>query len=262
MRNKMKILFIGDITGRTGRTAVSKILKPLIKKEGISFVIANGENLSGGVGIIKNNYDEMQASGIDLLTSGNHIFDKSEIIPYLNDKNIKILRPLNYPDGVPGRGLTELEIFGKKILVVNILGRIFIHQDVEDPLKTMDKVIADHPDRTIIVDFHAEATSEKNALFKYLDGRVAAVFGTHTHIATADSQVSNKGTAYITDVGMVGSEDSILGFEKEPLIQRFLTQMPQKLEVAKAPAIFNAVILEINSHNKAKSLTQIIKKDL
>jgi len=254
----MNILFIGDIVGRTGRNTVVKILKDISEEDKIDLIIANGENLSGGLGITKDSYDQMIKAGIEIITTGNHVFDKPDIVSYLEDKKIKILRPINYPSGVPGKGLTEIEIFGTKIVVVSLMGRVFINLSLNDPFLAMDEIIKDNPNKLIVVDFHAEATSEKYALFKYLDGKVAAILGTHTHIPTADAQVSAKGTAFICDTGMVGAYDSILGFETEPLIKRFITQTPQRFEVAKGPSIFSAVVLETNGL-KIKNIKQLIK---
>jgi metallophosphoesterase (TIGR00282 family) len=256
----MKLLFIGDIVGRPGRHAVSKILPQLIKDESIDLVVANGENLSGGLGITKKNYDQMILAGIDLFTSGNHIFDKQEIIPFLDDKNIQIIRPANYPEkGVPGYSTHTYEIMGEKVVIANLLGRVFMGTNVESPFEIADKIVKEFPNHTIIIDFHAEATSEKQALSQHLNGRVAAVFGTHTHVATADAKITADGTAYISDVGMVGLENSILGFDPEPIVTKFLTGMPRAYEISSGRAVFNSVILETDKMGKAKSIRQLIK---
>lgn len=255
----MRLLFIGDIVGRPGRKTTQKILSELTKKEKLDLVIANGENLSGGIGLTKENYDQMIESGIDLFTSGNHLFDKEDIVPYLNNSDIKIIRPANYPKTVPGKLFYEFEIFGEKVAILNLLGQTFMPVNVANPFETADKFIEKHPKTTIIIDFHAEATSEKEALFRYLDGRVAAIFGTHTHVPTADSQISNKGTAFLSDVGKVGLCDSILGFDTEPIIKRFLTGMPTAYKISSGRTVFNSVILETDKTGKAISFQQLNK---
>lgn len=247
---KIKVLFIGDIVGRPGRQAVKKILPDLIQKYGIDFVIANGENLAGGSGMTLDTYNEMIDVGIDLFTSGNHIWKNKDIIPHLDDPDIKVLRPVNYPKGVPGRGMKILEKNGKKVLVVNLQGRVFMPDDVDEPFAMMKKYADDNQDIPIIVDFHAEATSEKVALVNYLDGKVAALVGTHTHIQTADEKILSAGTAYITDVGTVGPIDSVLGVEKEIIIEKFLTQLPVSHKVAKGAVEFGGVVLTIDSENR------------
>lgn len=255
----MKLLFIGDIVGRPGRQAVAKILPEIVRQEKIDYVVANGENLSGGRGMTKNNYDKMIETGIDLFTTGNHLFDKEEIIQYLDNKGTKILRPANYPKDAPGKTVEKIEIFGQKIIIVNLLGRVFIPIDTGSPFETADRIIKDYPDSTIIIDFHAEATSEKEALFHYLDGRVAAIIGTHTHVPTADAQISKKGTAFVCDVGKVGLADSVLGFDSEPVIKKFLTSMPGEWKISSGRATFNSVILETDKTGKAINFRQLIK---
>jgi len=243
----IKILFIGDIVGKPGRRAVAAILPNLKKEEKIDYVFANGENLASGNGMTKEKYDEMMLSGIDYFTSGNHIWAIKEFIPYLDEKNIKVLRPHNYPFNIPGRGLAEI---GKNILLLNLQGRVFMKESISDPFALADKIAQENRDKIIIVDIHAEATSEKVALGYYLDGKVSAVIGTHTHIQTADEKILPKGTACITDVGMTGPSDSVLGIEKEIIIERFLTQLPQSHKVASGESIFSAVVVEINQKTK------------
>lgn len=249
----MNLLFIGDIFGRPARSAVKQLLPDLVKKEKIDLVIANGENLSAGIGMTDKNYFEMISSGIDYFTSGNHIWDKRDFVPILDDKRTKVIRPANYPEGTPGRGVVEIEILGKKIVLVNLLGQVFIGPNVASPFLVLDQIIKEHPNQTIIVDFHAEATSEKAALFKHFDGRATAILGTHTHVQTNDLQVSEAGTVFISDVGMVGVFDSIIGAKKELIINGFLTQLPIRVEVPQGEVIFNAVVLKIGLDNKAKS---------
>jgi hypothetical protein len=250
----MKILFIGDICGRPARNSVIKLIPELSKNYQPDLIIANGENLSAGLGVTKKNYDEMTEAGIDLFTSGNHIWDKKEIIPYLDDKKIKIIRPENYPPGVPGRGFETFEVLGQKILILNLLGRIFLNVTLDDPFRTADQIIKKYPDHTIIIDFHAEATSEKYALFRYLDGRVAAIIGTHTHVQTNDPQISDAGTAFLSDVGMVGVFDSIIGAKKENIVEAFLKQVPFSLEVPIGETIFNAVLLDTDKDKRSNRI--------
>lgn len=255
----MKILFIGDITGRTGRNAVKEILPKLKKEQKIDLVFANGENATGGRGMKLEHYYEMIDSGIDYFTSGNHLWDQKEIVSVLDDKDIKILRPANYPKIVPGRGFVELE----KVILINLLGRIFTEECLDCPFRKFDEIYDEVKNlkKLIIVDFHAEATSEKRAFAEYVSGRATAVLGTHTHVQTNDAQILIGVTAFISDIGMVGAKDSILGVEKEPVIKRFLTGLPWKHDVARGLAIFNAVLIEIDSDNKAKRI-ELIKEEL
>jgi len=238
----MIILAIGDIIGKPGRQAVQAFVPDLRKEYGIDLVIANGENTAGGFGLTIGTAQELLDCGIDIITSGNHIWAQKEIIPYL-DEDVPILRPLNYPPGVPGRGY----IMKNKTMVVNLIGRTFMNS-YECPFRTMDALLAGHASKAkvIIVDFHAEATSEKVALGRYLDGRVSAVLGTHTHIGTIDARILPGGTAYVTDIGMTGPDDSVIGDDPEGVIQRFLTMMPHHLSVGKGKPIFNAVMVEVD----------------
>lgn len=205
-------------------------------------MIANGENAAGGFGLTGKTTRELLKNGIDVLTSGNHIWAQKEIIPYLDD-DTPILRPLNYPTGVPGRGY----LVTGKTMVVNLMGRTFM-SNYDCPFRAMDKLLVDIEPKPviIIVDFHAEATSEKVALGRYLDGRVSAVLGTHTHVGTIDAQILPEGTAYVTDIGMTGPKDSVIGDDTESVIQRFLTMMPQHLSVGKGNPVFNSIIIEVD----------------
>jgi metallophosphoesterase (TIGR00282 family) len=238
----MKILSIGDIVGRPGRQIVHKLLGSLREEYGIDFVIANGENAAGGFGLSVSTAHELLGDNIDVITSGNHIWAQKDILPCL-DSDLPILRPLNFPPGVPGRGY----IIAGKVLVVNIIGRTFMN-DVDCPFRAMDSLleaISPKP-KIIMVDFHAEATSEKVAMGRYLDGRVSAVLGTHTHVGTIDLQILAGGTAYVTDIGMSGPSDSIIGDEVESVIQRFLTAMPHRLSVGKGKPVLNAILIEVD----------------
>ena len=238
----MLILVIGDIIGRPGRQAVLRFLPDLHQQYELDMVIANAENVAGGFGLTSATARELLGADIDVLTSGNHIWAQKEIIPYL-DGEMPIVRPLNYPPGVPGRGYL---IIGQT-MVVNLIGRTFMG-DLDCPFRAMDKLLAElkHKPPVIIVDFHAEATSEKMAMGRYLDGRVSAVLGTHTHVGTIDAQLLPQGTAYVTDIGMTGPMDSIIGDDAEAVIQRFLTGMPHRLTVGTGKLTFNAILLSVD----------------
>lgn len=250
----MRILMVGDVIGRPGRRAAQVLLPNLRQEYSIDLVIANGENAAGGLGLTRETAEELFASGIDVITSGNHIWDHKEIIPSL-DSELAILRPLNYPPGIPGRGyLTK-----GKVLVVNLLGRTFIG-NFDCPFRAMDQLLEELVDKppVIIADFHAEATSEKVAMGRYLDGRVSAVLGTHTHVGTIDARLLPEGTAYITDVGMTGPLDSVIGDDADAVIRRFLTQLPHRLSVGKGSVVLNSVLVEVEeSTGVAKSIVRI-----
>lgn len=243
----VNILFIGDIVGKPGRQAVSRELHRLVDRYHVDVVIANGENASGGFGITAESARELFACGIHLFTSGNHIWDKKEALEYLKHEE-RILRPANYPEGAPGKGRTvTVTPAGVKVGVINLEGRVFM-DNLDCPFRAADREIAALADLTkvILVDFHAEATSEKTSLGWYLDGRVSAVVGTHTHVQTADERILSSGTAYITDVGMTGAFDSVIGVRKDEPIQKFLTQLPAKFEVAKKDLRLNGVVVTID----------------
>lgn len=249
-KNTIKILFIGDIVGRPGRRAVAHFVPLLKEKHGINFVIANGENMASGKGMTYNKYEEMVSAGVDYFTSGNHIWNNSEFIPCLNDQKVRVLRPANYPDSSPGRGYATVKIDGVDLTIVNLQGRVFMKDVIEDPF-TIGKNIAEKFSNSIIlIDFHAEATSEKIALGYYLDGSVSAVLGTHTHVQTADEKILPLGTAFISDAGMTGPENSVLGVKKEIIIEKFLTQTPLSHKVASGDSVFSAVMVEINKKSK------------
>ncbi|UCE98493.1 MAG: TIGR00282 family metallophosphoesterase [Dehalococcoidia bacterium] len=238
----MIILTIGDIIGSPGRRAVRELLPGLKKQYGIDYVIANGENVAGGLGLTPNTAKELFGSGVDVITSGNHIWAHKEIIPHLDSK-MPILRPLNYPPGVPGRGYLTIE---GRLVVVNLIGRTFIG-NFECPFRIMDKFLAISTEPAVIIlDFHAEATSEKVALGRYLDGRISAVMGTHTHIGTIDAQILPSGTAYVTDIGMTGPIDSIIGDDTEAVLSRFLSMIPHRLNVGKGRVVFNAILITVD----------------
>jgi len=251
------ILAIGDIIGKPGRRAVNKFVPDLRQQYGVELVIANAENVAGGLGITPITARELLSADVDVLTSGNHIWAQREIIPYL-DGEMPILRPLNYPPGVPGRGY----IVNSQAMVVNLIGRTFM-ADVDCPFQAMDKLLAEleYKPPVVIVDFHAEATSEKMALGRYLDGRVSAVLGTHTHVGTIDAQVLAQGTAYVTDIGMTGPMDSVIGDDTEAVLRRFLTGMPHRLSVGKGKAMFNAILVRIDDKTgQAISIERIYRE--
>ena len=251
------ILAIGDIIGKPGRQAVRELLPDLRRQHGLDLVIANGENTAGGIGLTSTTARELFDAGVDVLTSGNHIWAQKEIIPYL-DSEMPILRPLNYPPGVPGRGY----IVNSQATVVNLIGRTFMG-DFDCPFRAMDKLLAElEPEPpVIIVDFHAEATSEKMAMGHYLDGRVSAVLGTHTHVGTTDAQLLPQGTAYVTDIGMTGPINSVIGDDTESVLQRFLTAIPYRLSVGKGKVMLNAILVRIDDDNgKAISIDRIYQE--
>ena len=239
----------GDVCGKIGRKAVAKILPELKKKYGPDLVIANVENLAHGKGTTVKTLEEMTTAGVDFFTSGDHAFDKNEVNVILEEKDSLLIRPANFPDGVPGKGEKVFEIGTKKVLVVNLLGRVFMKSQYDCPFKKADEILEKYKDENlsaIIVDFHAEATSEKIAMGRYLDGRVSAVLGTHTHVQTADERILEKGTGYVTDVGMNGPFDSIIGMNPELALTRFLTQIPQRYQQAKGVSQYNAACLEFH----------------
>jgi metallophosphoesterase (TIGR00282 family) len=242
----VRILFIGDVVGKGGRRAITDLL-PQVIKDGVDFVIANGENISGGIGITPQYAQVLWNQGVNVITTGNHIWRKKEIIPLL-DHEPCLLRPANYPPGTPGRGSgTYATSQGGKVGVINLEGRVFM-RSLESPFKTAEEHIAllQHETKVIIVDFHAEATSEKVALGWFLDGEVSAVLGTHTHVQTADERVLPGGTAYITDVGMTGPTESVIGIRKEIAVERFLTLLPNKFEPATGKIELQGVIVDVD----------------
>ena len=251
----MKILFIGDIVGEPGRRAVKELLPRLREQHALDFVIANGENSAGGNGITPKIAGEIFSAGVDVITSGDHLWDQKEVLELLANEN-RFLRPLNYPAGVPGHGSGIFEVKNPTaktqgavlIGVLNAQGRTFMQPPLDNPFSTAADEVKKLRERTklIFVDFHAEATSEKIAFARFLDGQVSAVVGTHTHVQTADEQIFPGGTAYLSDAGFTGPHDSVLGREIEPVIKRFLTGMPQRFEVAKNRVLLHGAVIEID----------------
>lgn len=251
----MRILFVGDIFGRPGREAVAYFV-PLIRREaGVDFAIGNAENAAGGRGLTEPTAKALFAAGLDVLTLGNHTWDRPETEPLLKDP--RVLRPANYPPGVPGRGLGVYPVGEKKIAVMQLMGRHGM-DDIDCPFRAADALLKDAAADAAIVDFHAEASSEKQAMGWYLDGRVAAVLGTHTHVQTADERVLPKGTAYIGDVGMAGPRDSVIGGQKDAALRRFLTGIRVRLEVAEGDALFCAVLVDLEN-GRARAIERIQK---
>jgi len=244
---------------------VAKLLPDYRKKLDIDLVVANAENMHHGKGVSEVQLKDMQAAGIDFFTSGNHIWKEREIIPRLNDVDLPLIRPANYPEGAPGKGYQVAEnAKGQRILIINLMGRVFMPMHLDCPFRTADRILkefeSDKKLSGIFVDFHAETTSEKMALAHYLDGRVSAVVGTHTHVPTFDARVLKGGTAFQSDVGFTGPIDSVIGLEKEGVIKNFLTQVPHKHEVAGGDTVFNALKIEIADKSwKALSVEQIQK---
>lgn len=259
----MKILFIGDIVARIGRTAVKKILPDLKKELGVDLVIANCENAATGQGMTEKVYKELVDSGIDFMTSGNHIWRKRDFISLLDSPNFKVLRPANYPESVPGKGYDVIEVGVQKVAIFNFIGLLNVGSEVDSPFRKAQEIFEkfDEDIKIRIVDFHANISSEKVAFGLSLDGKVSAVLGTHTHVPTADQRVTDNGTALISDVGMVGAKDSVLGVDKDIIIRKFMTALPEKHEVPKTGVCnFNSVLLDIDNNGKAKSIIRVDKE--
>ena len=258
----MRICFIGDIVGRPGRTIVIDLLKDLRREHKLDFVIANGENASGGTGLVPLNAETLLDAGIDFFTSGNHIFQNKEY-QHLFASYSQVIRPANYPDSVPGKGWYTMEHFRKTpITIINILGRTFM-EPIDCPFNAVDRILDNLPDnvKIIVVDFHAEATSEKKAMGWYLNGRVSAMIGTHTHVQTSDETILSEGTAYITDAGMTGPIDSVIGVNKKAILRRFLTGLPVKFTVATGQSRLDAVIFDVDEDTgKAQSIERLSVK--
>jgi len=251
----MNLLLIGDVMGKPGRKVVAALLPELRKELKLDLVIANGENAAAGRGLTERTAQDLFDAGVDVITSGNHIYDQKEVITLL-EQEAPVLRPANYPPSAPGRGI----ITQKGVTVLNLQGRTFMLQ-IDCPFRAADAALAELPEgAVVIVDMHAEATSEKAAMGRYLDGRVAAVVGTHTHVATADARILPGGTAYVTDAGMCGPRESIIGNDIEAVLERFLTAMPTRLPVAeKSPTLqFNSVLVDIDeATGRARSIQRI-----
>ncbi len=242
----MRLLFLGDIVGSCGREAVVRTVPQLRRELQLDYVVANGENCTNGRGLIPRHADELFDCGIDVITGGNHTFQSRDLYPYL-ESTAGITRPHNYPAGAPGRGVAEVG----DLVVVNLIGRVFMGADYDDPFRAADEILATvNPNRFILVDLHAEATSEKQAMGWYLDGRVTAVVGTHTHVPTADYRLLPHNTAYCSDAGMCGARDSVIGDEVQAVLSRFLTQLPTRLPPAEGVAVLNGLLIEADDTTK------------
>ncbi len=258
----MNILCIGDIVGKPGRHALEGLLGDIKKEHNIDLTIVNAENAAGGSGITTKLAKQCFEKGCDVLTMGDHVWDQKELEGYLNEAEY-LIRPANFPEGAPGKGWCIKETpKGVKVGVINMMGRVFMRYNIECPFRAMDAAIEEVSKETpnIIVDMHAETTSEKVAMGHYLDGRVSAMFGTHTHIQTADEKVLSKGTAYITDLGMTGPYDSVIGQNKENIVQRFLTSRPIRFQVAQSDVKLHGVVIDIDeTTGKARSIIRLQK---
>ena len=254
----MKILAVGDIVGSAGINKLKARLKEIKEKENIDFIIVNGENSAEGMGITEKNFNDIVSQGVDVITMGNHTWGKKDIFKFID--NPKIIRPANYPEGVVGKGYNIYKCKDKKIAVINLIGRVDINILTENPFLIAKKIIEKIQNQVdiIIIDFHAEATAEKIALGYYLDGKATAIFGTHTHVQTADEKILPNGTAYITDIGMTGPEHSVIGMNIKASIKRFETTLPERYRIAEGNCIFNGVIFDIDDEtSKATNIKRI-----
>ncbi len=254
----MKILAIGDLVGNSGVRKLKQELNKIIEKEKINFVIVNAENAGEGMGITQKNFEDILEEKVDVITMGNHTWGKKDIFKFVNHP--KLLRPANYCEGVPGKGYGIYENLGKKIAVINLIGRVDVNVLSENPFLIAKNLIEELKYKTdiIIIDFHAEATAEKIALGYYLDGKVTAIFGTHTHVQTADEKILEKGTGYITDIGMTGPKNSVIGMDIKASLKRFETTLPERYKIAEGECILNGVIFNVdNSTNKVKEVKRI-----
>jgi metallophosphoesterase (TIGR00282 family) len=257
----MKILFFGDIIGEKGRKGIKKVLPAWREKYQPDLVIANAENLAHGFGVTEKSVNEVLKAGVDVLTSGNHIFDKKDALILLGNKDIPLIRPANWPPVPHGQGYRIVNVGINRVLIINLNGRLFFRESLDCPFRKVNEVLEELADENlagIIVDFHAEATSEKASMGHHLDGQVSAVLGTHTHVPTADEKILPGGTAYISDVGMVGPYDSVISFGKQEAIRGWLTQIPGRCEFAEGPVEVDAVLVEIDTKTKlAKNIERI-----
>ena len=252
----MKILAVGDLVGETGVEKLKRTLPNLQEAEHIDFTIINGENSAGGMGMTSKIYNELNRLNIDVITMGNHTWGKKDIFTFIDDK--KIIRPANYSKGCPGKGYTIIQKENKKIAVVNLIGRTDMGVLSDNPFTCIDHIIEKLEVDIIVLDFHAEATAEKIAMGYYVDGRITAMFGTHTHVQTADEKILENGTGYITDVGMTGPEKSVIGMDVDASLKRFVTSLPEKYKLAEGSCMLNGVIFDIDDEtNKVKKIYRI-----
>lgn len=259
----MNILIVGDVCGNPGRKAAKKYIPQMKKKYAVDLTIVNGENSAGGNGITQNSLDELYQAGADVITSGNHIWDKKDVLQFI-DREPFLIRPANYPEGAPGKGYCIYPLKAKNIGVINLSGRAFM-PPLDCPFQKIDEILRELKGKcdTIILDMHAETTSEKMAMGWYLDGKVSCVVGTHTHIQTADERILPQGTAYITDLGMVGPWNSVLGVEAERILYKFQTGMPVRFELADGPNVFSAVLLTVSDETgNAEKIERIMIREI
>lgn len=257
----MRILAVGDIVGESGVRKLKEMLPQIKENEKIDFVITNGENSAGGMGITERNFKDIIEAGTDVITMGNHTWGKKDIFNFID--NPKLLRPANYPKGVVGKGMGIYECNGRKVAVMNFIGRVDINILSENPFIMAKEMVEEIKNKVdiIIIDFHAEATAEKIAIARYLDGKITALFGTHTHVQTADEQILPKGTAYITDIGMTGPKNSVIGMDVDASIKRFETTLPEKYKLAEGECILSGVIFDIDDLNcKVTDIKRILYK--
>jgi len=254
----MKVLAVGDIVGENGVKKLKELLPKIREENNIDFVIVNAENSAGGMGITTKIFNDLKLLNIDCITMGNHTWGKKDIFTFINDD--KIIRPANYSKGVVGKGYNIYKCNNKKICVMNLIGRTDMAVLSENPFTVAQEIIQKVKDEVdiIIIDFHAEATAEKIAMKYYLDGKVTAIFGTHTHVQTADEEITKKGTAYITDIGMTGPIKSVIGMDTDASVKRFVTSLPERYKLADGECMFNACIIEINDENcRANKISRI-----
>ena len=257
----MRILAVGDIIGESGVKKLKEILPKMKKEEKIDFVITNGENSAGGMGITERNFKDILDAGTNVITMGNHTWGKKDIFKFIDEP--QLLRPANYPKGVVGKGMGIYECKGKKIAVMNFIGRVDVSILSENPFIIAKEMIDEIKNQVdiIIIDFHAEATAEKIAMGRYLDGKITVLYGTHTHVQTADEQIFEGGTAYITDIGMTGPKNSVIGMDIKASIKRFETTLPEKYKLAEGDCIFNGVIFDIDdTTNKVTGIKRIYER--
>ncbi len=259
----MRILFIGDINGRPGRRAVRELLPQLKTEYAPDLVIANGENMASGFGLTPDTYHEVMEYGIDCMTTGNHVWDKADIIPILETKSEPLVRPANFPAKDPGKGYFDVKVGKERVRVVNMMGQVFMKQRTTSPFEMIDTILAE-PDcpKVVIVDFHAETTSEKIAFSFYVDGRVSFVVGTHTHVQTNDARVLAGGTAALTDAGMTGPRDGVIGVDKDIIVKSYLTSMPWKGEVASGAIILSGVVVDIEPETGKATHIELVKREI
>lgn len=261
MPDELRVLFVGDVIGRPGRHTFAELLPRLRDELALDLVVVNGENSAGGFGITAATARELRQAGADVITTGNHVWDHKQFLEEIEHED-RVVRPANYPPGAPGRAALEVEVRGQTVLVVNLQGRTFMPA-LDDPFRAVDSILAEHAGADhVIVDMHAEATAEKVAMGWHLDGRASLVVGTHTHVPTADHRILPSGTAYVTDVGMVGPRDSVIGVVPQASLARFLTGMPQRNLIASGPVTFNSVLVTMwEPQRQARTITRIDKEN-